>query len=344
MPAPTRTSHFWFRRLAGAGVALAFCVIVFGAFTRLSDAGLGCPDWPGCYGRVLAPQTEGAIAQAEARFPEAPVDVTKAWIEMGHRYIAGLLGLMILAMTILAWRARDTALPRTATTALLALVIFQSILGMWTVTLLLKPLVVTAHLLGGMATISLLFWLWLSQLQTPRLPAPPRARGLAMLALAALVGQIFLGGWVSTNYAALACTEFPTCHSGRFFPPMDAAEGFVLWRGLGQNYEYGVLDHPARTAIHVVHRLGAVVVTIVLLALAALLLLRGAGAWQRALGALLAVLLVGQLAVGISIVLLHLPLSLATAHNGMAALLMLCMVAILHVLWRSPGGPEASAQ
>lgn len=336
----TAPSRVLFRRLAGLAVVLALAVIVAGAFTRLSDAGLGCPDWPGCYGQLIAPQSEARLERAEARFPGAAVDVSKAWIEMGHRYAAGLLGLLILALAVIAWRVRDASLPRASSTALLALVVFQALLGMWTVTLLLKPLVVTAHLLGGMATVALLFWLWLSQLQAPAAAAPRGARGLALFAVVVLVLQVFLGGWVSTNYAALACVEFPTCHSGRFFPPMDVGEGFVLWRGLGQNYEHGVLDHPARTAIHVVHRLGAVVVTITLLALAALLLRRGAGG-QRALGALLAVLLVTQLGVGMAIVQLHLPLPLATAHNGMAALLLLCMVAILHMLWRAPRGATA---
>lgn len=324
-----------FRRLAGAGTLLALCVVVFGAFVRLSDAGLGCPDWPGCYGQLGAPSTEAHIAAAQEGYPHAPVDTAKAWIEMGHRYIAGILGLLILGLAVLAWRGRRDGLPMGASTALLLLVAFQGALGMWTVTLLLKPLVVTAHLIGGMSTLGLLCWLWLSQRPQPRMPAPSGARALVLAALAAVALQIALGGWVSTNYAAMACTEFPTCHDGQYFPAMDPAEGFVLWRGIGQNYEYGVLEHPARTAIHVVHRLWAVGVTLIVAALALLLVLRASGP-LRALGAALGAALVLQLGIGVGIVQLHLPLGLATAHNAGAAILLLCMIATVHTVWRAP--------
>lgn len=329
----------WFRRVAGASALFALCVVVFGAFVRLSDAGLGCPDWPGCYGHFGVPESQEHIQRAEASFPERPVDTTKAWIEMAHRYIASLLGVLIIGLVVMAWRGRREGLPLRVTTGLLALVIFQGILGMWTVTLMLKPAVVTAHLIGGMATLSLLFWLWLTQRPRPTNPAPAGARGLVVLALAVVAIQIILGGWTSTNYAALACTEFPTCHDGEYFPAMDMKEGFVIWRGIGQNYEYGVLEHPARTAIHTVHRLWAIAVTLVVGMLSILLLLRGRGG-QRVLGGVIGAALAVQLLIGISIVLLHLPLGLATMHNAGAAVLLLSIVATLHTLWSAPRGRE----
>lgn len=327
-----------FRRLAGLGALLAFCVIVFGAFVRLSDAGLGCPDWPGCYGQLGAPSSPERIAAAEATYPEVPVDTAKAWIEMGHRYIATLLGLLVIALALVAWRGRRAGLPWKTSLALLGLVLFQGMLGMWTVTLLLKPAVVTAHLLGGMTTLALLFGLWLSQRPAPKHATGGTLRALALLAIAAVGAQIALGGWVSTNYAALACTEFPSCHDGQWLPEMDLTEGFVLWRGIGQNYEYGVLEHPARTAIHIVHRIGAVVVTLIVGIYAAALL---TGGERRLLGAILLGALALQLAIGIGIVLTHLPLGLATAHNGGAALLLLAVLAAGLSVLRAPPAEEA---
>ncbi|WP_043764844.1 COX15/CtaA family protein [Algiphilus aromaticivorans] len=323
-----------FRRLAGLGAVLALCVIVFGAFVRLSDAGLGCPDWPGCYGQLGAPSSPDRIAAAEAAFPEMPVDTAKAWIEMGHRYAASLLGLLVIALALIAWRGRRDGLPWKTSLTLLGLVVFQGMLGMWTVTLLLKPAVVTAHLLGGMTTLALLFGLWLSQRSPPAVATNGALRALAVAAIAAVGTQIALGGWVSTNYAALACTEFPTCHDGQWLPAMDLTEGFVLWRGIGQNYEYGVLEHPARTAIHIVHRIGAVGVTAIVGVFA--LLLMAAGVARRGLGLALLGALALQIAIGIGIVVQHLPLGLATAHNAGAALLLLtCLTAAMSVL-RAP--------
>lgn len=327
-----------FRRLAGLGAVLAFCVIVFGAFVRLSDAGLGCPDWPGCYGQLGAPSSPERIAAAEAAYPDVPVDTAKAWIEMGHRYIASLLGLLIVALALVAWRGHRDGLPWKTSLALLGLVVFQGMLGMWTVTLLLKPAVVTAHLLGGMTTLALLFGLWLSQRRAPPNATSGALRALAVMAIAAVGAQIALGGWVSTNYAALACTEFPTCHDGQWLPEMDLTEGFVLWRGIGQNYEYGVLEHPARTAIHIVHRIGAVVVTLIVGIFAAALLM---GSARRVMGAVLLGALALQLAIGIGIVVTHLPLGLATAHNGGAALLLLAVLAAGISVLRVPPALEA---
>lgn len=330
-----RKVGFWW---AVSALGLGFVVVILGAYTRLVHAGLGCPDWPGCYGQLGAPSSPERIAAAEAAFPEMAVDTAKAWIEMGHRYIASLLGLLIVGLALIAWRGRRDGLPWKTSLLLLGLVIFQGLLGMWTVTLLLKPAVVTAHLLGGMTTLALLFGLWLSQRPAPSVATGGALRALAVVAIAAVGVQIALGGWVSTNYAALACTEFPTCHDGQLLPEMDLTEGFVLWRGIGQNYEYGVLEHPARTAIHIVHRIGAVGVTLILGFFAAALF---AGE-RRALGAAVLAALTLQLVIGIGIVVMHLPLGLATAHNAGAALLLLTTLAAGASTLRAPRVAEVS--
>ena len=313
----------WYRALARGSLLLCAFIVVLGAYVRLSDAGLGCPDWPGCYGQILVPEN---VAAANAAYPERPLETGKAWKEMVHRYFASLLGLAIIALAVFGWRR---GLPRSLLLGLTALVIFQGILGMWTVTWQLKPLAVSAHLLGGMATLAGL--LWLNLLLAPPRPGPVRLRPLALVALLVLVGQIFLGGWTSSNYAALACPDFPTCH-GQWWPETDFKEAFVLWRGLGVNYEYGILDSPARIAIHLTHRLGALLTALVL----------GLLAWRlwreptmRGLGAGLAAALLLQLALGISSVLLALPLPVAAAHNGGAALLLLVLATINTHLWRT---------
>jgi cytochrome c oxidase assembly protein subunit 15 len=303
-----------FRRLTTAALLLCLVVVVFGAYVRLSDAGLGCPDWPGCYGHLTVP--------AEA------VDHAKAWKEMGHRYLASTLGLLILGLALLSFRAGH---PRWLPRVLLLLVIFQGLLGMWTVTWLLKPLAVTAHLLGGLATLALLFWLWLDTRPLPPPDVqPPRVRLFAGLALALLAGQVFLGGWTSSNYAALACPDLPTCQ-GRMWPELDVGEAFTLWRGLEQNYEYGVLDNRARVTIHHLHRVGALVVSAALLVLAGWLWRQGV-AWRGHAQVILALLAV-QVAIGLSLVLLQLPLSLAAAHNAGAALLLLAVIKLNHRAW-----------
>lgn len=318
-----------FRRLVLVAAVLALGVVVLGAYVRLSDAGLGCPDWPGCYGHVGVPETETAVQRANQAFPERPVEAHKAWKEMVHRYFAGTLGLLILAATVVAWQR---GVQRGLTTGVAVLVVFQALLGMWTVTLLLKPAVVSAHLLGGMATLALL---WLLVLRTHDwfggLSNGVRAlRPWAVLGLGVLVVQIALGGWTSANYAALACTDFPTCH-GSWVPQMDMADAFVLWRGLGINYEYGVLDHPARVAIHFVHRVGALVTFLVLGTLALVLIGRGVGR-LRTLGGVLGGLLLVQVGLGIANVVLSLPLHVAVSHNAVAALLLLTMVTLNHAL------------
>jgi len=325
-----------FRRLALFAVALTVVVVVLGAYTRLVDAGLGCPDWPGCYGFLGIPLSEPAIATAAARFPDAPVEPDKAWWEMIHRYFAGALGLVILALALGAYsdaRRRPNpdgsrTIPLKLSVGLLALVICQAAFGAWTVTLKLWPQVVTAHLLGGFATLSLLWLLCLRLGVLDNVRAPRSVLPLAAVALAVVVLQVALGGWVSSNYAALACHDFPTCH-GEWWPAMDLAQGFNLAQAVGPNYLGGQLESDARIAIHFVHRLGALVV----------LLVTGLLAWRlyqaRSPLALPLVAALGiQVALGILNVIMALPLPIATAHNAFGALLLLVLVTVNYRAFR----------
>jgi len=315
----------WIKRLALIGALLCFGVVVLGGYTRLSNSGLGCPDWPGCFGH-LAP-----TGSAEHYATDA--DVRKAWVEMIHRYFAGTLGLIIVVIAALSIRARrERGVSVGFALTLLVLVVLQGILGMLTVTWLLKPLIVTGHLVGGLTTFAMLSWLYLSMRAQSRevdgttvlagnrlVESGGRARLWAGLALAALAIQVFLGGWTSSNYAALACPDLPRCQN-EWVPEADYKDAFVLWRGLGINYAGGVLDHPARVAIHFMHRVGASVATVLLL-LAAFSALRGLGGAPR--GAALAVIgaLALQVSLGVFMVLRGFPLELAAAHNAGAALL-----------------------
>ncbi|MDU9396296.1 COX15/CtaA family protein [Pseudomonas sp. zfem003] len=327
--------------LAAVATVLALVVVLLGAYTRLTHAGLGCPDWPGCYGFIGVPQTDAQLAHAERHFPEAPVEAQKGWNEMVHRYFAGTLGLAILGLAVhaLVRRGRDGQ-PLRLPLVLLGVVITQAAFGMWTVTLKLWPQVVTAHLLGGFTTLALLFLLSLRLSGAlPALGLPAGLRRLAAAALVLVIGQIALGGWVSSNYAAVACVDLPTCH-GQWWPAMDFANGFHLTQHIGPNYLGGQLDSDARTAIHMTHRLGALVVTLTLLALA--WRLRGEGLGRLA-GLLLAVLAL-QVGLGISNVLFHLPLPVAVAHNGGGALLLLTLVLVNYrvrapALATEPGDP-----
>lgn len=327
--------------LAALATVLALVVVLLGAYTRLTHAGLGCPDWPGCYGFIGVPQTDAQLAHAERHFPEAPVEAQKGWNEMVHRYFAGTLGLAILGLAVhaLARRGRDGQ-PLRLPLVLLGVVITQAAFGMWTVTLKLWPQVVTAHLLGGFTTLALLFLLSLRLSGAlPALGLPAGLRRLAAAALALVIGQIALGGWVSSNYAAVACVDLPTCH-GQWWPAMDFANGFHLTQHIGPNYLGGQLDSDARTAIHMTHRLGALVVTLTLLALA--WRLRGEGLGR--LAGLLLVVLTLQVGLGISNVLFHLPLPVAVAHNGGGALLLLTLVLVNYrvrapALATEPGDP-----
>ena len=322
-----------FRKLCLIATLVALSVIVLGAWVRIGDAGLGCPDWPGCYGHLTVGQAVANSETANAAYPERPLEPEKALKEMIHRYVASSLGLLIIAIAVIAWRnRRDPTQPIRLPGFLVALVVFQGLLGMWTVTLLVKPFIVTAHLAGGLATMALCWWLALRVDRTTRPPGERGLRRLAVVGLLVLVLQILLGGWVSTNYSALACPDFPTCQNS-FWPNMDFKDAFVLWRGLGIDYEGGVLDHPARVAIHFTHRLWGVVTAIVLGFVAWRAIRTGQSRAVRTAGIALAVLLAVQLTIGPVMVLKALPLELATAHNGVAALLVLAVVALLRFLW-----------
>lgn len=382
------TSYKHFHRIAWAGVLLAVCVIVFGGFVRLSNAGLSCPDWPTCYGRATWPVQDHEVAAANAAFERA-VEIGKAWREQFHRHIAALLGLIVLSLCLLeakrrrraiwvpvvcsalvaasiptymfvhhnpafvmaatgilgllafAWRAGSEPFIR-FTAVLLAVIIMQAMLGMWTVTWLLKPIVVMAHLLGGLSTFSLLTWLaWRSTPNTGLINADAALfKRLLWLALALLAVQIALGGWTSANYAALACgTEFPKC-LGAWMPAHDFREGFILWRGIGVDYEGGVLDGPARVAIQLAHRGMAIVVGVYVIALAVKLMRTpGLKYW----GGMLLGAIILQIALGISNVHFGLPLWVAVAHNAGAVLLLFIVVGLLARLRQPEQTPEPEA-
>ncbi len=318
-----------FRKLAWFAVIYTFIVVVVGAYVRLADAGLGCPDWPGCYGELTPHHAQDDIARAvvEQGGTHGPVSLGKAWKEMFHRYIAGGLGLVILAITVMAWaRRRELRQSPLLATGVLVLVMLQAALGMWTVTLLLKPVIVTLHLLGGLALLALLTWLALRQ-QAPPAIAPAtasRLRPWALLALMVVIVQIALGGWVSTNYAALACVDFPTCHN-EWLPQMDFRHGFQLVRELGMTAAGTHLSYDAITAIHWTHRVGALV-TLLYVGGFALWLARSPGLARYGI-ALLCVLL-AQVTLGIANVLGGLPLLVAAGHNAGAAILLVTMVVI----------------
>ncbi|KQY50555.1 COX15/CtaA family protein [Lysobacter sp. Root494] len=365
--------HRHFHRLAWLAVALALGVIVFGAFVRLSNAGLSCPDWPTCYGRATWPGAAQEVSE-HAASAIRPFETHKAWREQVHRMIAGVLGVLVLTLALVAARRRARgvwqvigaallvaiAIPlymkgeHTAASALaiageavllvaawrwsnsdlsrvavltLAVIIFQALLGMWTVTWLLKPIVVMGHLLGGLTTFSLLVWMAWRATDIPiRLADAVVMRRWLIIGIVVLGLQIALGGWTSANYAALACgNDFPQC-VGQWWPPHDFREGFVLWRGVGVDYEGGILDGQSRIAIQMAHRMMAAVVFVYMLWLA-LKLLRTPG--MRGWGGLLAALVVTQVALGIANVKLGLPLTVAVLHNAGAALLLFLLVSLL---------------
>ena len=317
-----------FQRLILAALCLAITVVVLGAYVRLSDAGLGCPDWPGCYGHISPHHAAANIAAAQSIQPSGPVSQPKAWKEMIHRYFAGTLALLILSIAVAAWSRRGESTHGRILPALLLLVIvFQAMLGMWTVTEQLKPFVVTGHLIGGMTTLALLTWLWLRETKVydaSYLPQAPRFKPWAVLGLVLLAVQIILGGWVSTNYAALACPDFPTC-GGAWMPDMDFVRAFTLRRELGMDAEGGLLSHEALMAIHWTHRLGALVVFLYLGWLGSKMLkIPG----FRMIGITVLGLLSLQVLLGITNVLASLPLPVAVAHNAGAALLLMTLVTL----------------
>jgi heme a synthase len=295
------------RATALAALCLTFVVVVVGAYVRLSDAGLGCPDWPLCYGNPLPSQ----IADGDA--------LARAWKEMGHRYLAGTLGVLLVVLAVLSFKQKKS---RRLAAAIVALVLLQATLGKWTVTMLLKPAIVTAHLLGGMTILALLAWYALLQASHALAPGTRVLRASALAALAVLGVQIALGGWVSANYAALACLDLPLCR-GQVMPPMDFANAFHMVRELGQTADGGLLSIDALTAIHWTHRTFALVVVAV----------TGWAAWKtlpvlRSLGLVLFGLLILQFSLGVANVAFSLPLPLAAAHNAGAAALLLALVVL----------------
>ncbi|MGX5729308.1 COX15/CtaA family protein [Pseudoxanthomonas beigongshangi] len=362
-----------FHRIAWLAVGLALCVIIFGAFVRLSNAGLSCPDWPTCYGRATWPQSTHEVVD-HAASAIRPFETHKAWREQVHRHIAATLGMLVLILSLLAARRRRfgiatillasafvaTAIPlymhgeHVAASVLaiigeavllfaalrwsnldlarvsvltLAVIIFQALLGMWTVTWLLKPIVVMGHLLGGLTTFALLVWMaWRATDQPIRLGDALSLRRWVIGGLILLGIQIALGGWVSANYAAVACgLDFPKC-VGRWWPPADFSEGFVLWRGIGVDYEGGVLDGASRIAIQMTHRIMAVIVALYVLGLG-VRLFRTPG--MRGWATLLVLLILAQFTLGILNVKLNLPLHVAVAHNAGAVLLLFTLVSLI---------------
>ncbi len=380
MNAPARPALYRnFHRLAWFALIMTASTIMFGSFVRLSDAGLSCPDWPTCYGRVTWPQTQVEAAQHVAS-EIRPLESHKAWREQVHRFLAGLLGVEILTLALLAARRHRWGVAQVVTASVLvalaiplymrgehvassvlaiggeailllaalrwsnidlsraavltlSVVIFQALLGMWTVTWLLKPIVVMGHLLGGMLMFGLLVWMaWKATHLPITLAQAPRLRWWLRAGLALLVLQIALGGWVSANYAALACgggsaslDNFPRCVS-EWWPRQNYAEGFTLWRGIGVDYEGGVLDGASRIAIQMAHRMLAIVVALYLLVLSARMFrLPGMRGWASALG----VLVLLQVTLGVLNVKLALPLAVAVMHNGGAVFLLFVLVSLL---------------
>ena len=392
MKARTKLSLLFYTSLIAAVFSLA--VIVLGSYTRLVDAGLGCPDWPSCYGHLWVPDTEAEIAEANKRFEATPVETDKTWPEQLHRILATSLGLLILivfAASLRVNRDKLDAVPWKSTSLLLAvfftataariflgdaldmlllliaiayfanlvrlgltaqretrryehpyllaatvtgLVILQGLFGMWTVTLYLWPQVVTAHLLGGFTIFSLL-WLLVArswglhwQISSAKLASVQALRNPAIIGLIVVIIQIALGGWVASNYAALACPDLPQCR-GEWLPPTDMLEGFNIFQQVGPNYLGGQMDNDARVAIHLTHRLGAIVVTVVLIWLSLKCLRCSVLQAKRFAIGLLGILAV-QIALGISNIVFYLPLWVAVMHNLVGAILLGYMVQLLH--------------
>jgi len=322
------------RPLVLISILFTLMVIVLGAYTRLTDAGLGCPDWPGCYGHLIVPQSEALISAANEAFPERPVEQEKAWNEMIHRYFASGLGLLIVAIAVLSWRNRAIQKPMKLPLFLVALVIFQGMLGMWTVTLNLLPVVVMGHLLGGFTVLSCLLLLYL-RLTPYRVPGGDihlsKYSLYTLIGIAILVVQIALGGWVSANYAALACTEFPVCQ-GDWSSRLDFPGAFSVPDA--HDYEFGAHDYNERMTMHIVHRIGAVITFAYLCWLGLSLYFKASSSLLRSLSVLMLAVLVVQVLLGISNVVYSLPLAVAVMHNAVAACLLLVMVTLAYTLMR----------
>ena len=337
-----KASGATYRRIVTLAFLLAVVVSTLGAYVRLSNAGLSCPDWPGCYGRLGVPGPADA-ADAQATFSERPLDRARAWKEMAHRYAAGLLGLAVVLIGVLAWRRRSPGRIPALPCFLVGLVAFQALLGMWTVTLGLAPLVVTAHLLAGLATVALLWWLRLGLVRRAEVAGSdfrggtaPSLRSWALGGLLVIALQIALGGWTSANYAALACPDFPLCQA-QVLPPLDLPGAFAPWPDArGGDFEGGVRDNDARVTIHLAHRLGAVLTLLYVIALTVRIFVFAGAGRLKAAGAVLLVVALAQACLGIANVLLGLPLALAVGHNTGAIVLLLSALTVYHMA-RPPG-------
>lgn len=323
-----------FHRIAFLATILAFTVVILGAYTRLKGAGLGCPDWPGCYGQLSVPKTANAIALAQKLYPNQPVEATKAWPEMVHRYFAGTLVLLIVTLTILGVVKRKTMRQSYKVTwVLLGCIVFQALLGMWTVTLKLHPLVVMGHLLGGMTIASLLWWLTLrsgnlvtSANHTLNYLKPFLAVGIGIVAI-----QIFLGGWTSANYASIVCPDFPFCQNS-LFPKFDFAQAFNFLRPIGLNYQGGVLDATARVTIQMCHRYGAFITFSYIILLGFYILFSGKTSVLKNTAGMVLLILGTQVFLGILNIATSLYLPIAVTHNAVALLLLLSMITLRYQL------------
>ena len=319
------------KNLSFLGICLAFVVIALGAWTRLVDAGLGCPDWPGCYGFVVFPINEADIAIAESLYPEFPYDINKAIPEVVHRYFAATLGLFAIFLVYLSFKQNENKNIRLWTIGLLIFICCQGIFGYLTVSLKLLPIIVTGHLFGGFTTLTVFFYILLksSNFEILNKMKIPNLKFIAGLAFFILIIQIFLGVWTSTNYASLACADFPTCQ-GSYLPEMDFKNGFNLNQEVGPNYLYGLLDNPSRVAVHYSHRVSAILVTLIFLILMSKLWFTNAAPLASTLG----ILLITQISLGIINVVYVLPLYVAIAHNLVAATLLLTVFTINYLAWK----------
>lgn len=328
------------KRLPNFRLTLFACVLTvfvlgLGAFTRLVDAGLGCPDWPTCYGHILWPKTAEEVQAANEAFPDMQVEHDKTWPEMVHRYFASALGFVVILIVFYSWKNRRQNPPLKLPLFLLGFVILQGMFGMWTVTLKLWPQVVTAHLLGGFTTLSLLWLLTLRldrrywQLNSSDIQLIRRFKSWAMLGLLIVVCQITLGGWTTSNYAAVACPDLPTCQ-GQWLPTMDFVQGFDITQHIGPNYLGGVMDNEARVAIHFSHRVGAIITAIYLLVMSAVLLKNIANSQVKSLAVTITSVLILQIVLGLGNVAFNFPVFIAVAHNLVGVVLLLTLVTLNH--------------
>lgn len=325
------TQKRWYFRLALFTTLLALCVIILGAYTRIKDAGLGCPDWPGCYGQLIVPGTPHALAKAQQIFPEHTVEPAKAWAEMIHRYFALSLASVIVILTLAGFiQRRHLQIPLAILFGLAGLIVFQALLGKWTVTLKLLPVIVMGHLLGGLTIIALVWLLVLHTsgwLQNTMPKSALSLRPWALLGLVILAIQITLGGWTSANYAGIACPDFPFCY-GNLWPSMDFKQAFQLWMPVGIDYQGGSLTEQAKITIQMMHRLGALLSALYLGGLSLRLIIENYTPSLRNLGMFLLLLLLVQIGLGIINVLLRLPLHVAVTHNAVAVLLLITLVSL----------------